>query len=167
MDDDREAFFRRASNWHGGEPESWEKTHDEFGNYIGSGRSGNVPPPFNAPPASPQPNAAPPFQQRRKRDVGRARDKQQSQLQRLYRAAQSGKRKSAADGSVGHGQVHSARRLRQLHYLPSAKLGGRRKTHRLLAQSQACDSRPRSHMRFARRSAGFGLYVRRGVRARR
>ena len=63
MDDDREAFFRRASNWHGGEPESWEKTHDEYGNYIGSGRSGNVPPPFNAQPASPQPNAEPPCQQ--------------------------------------------------------------------------------------------------------
>lgn len=63
MDDEREAFFKRASNWHGGEPESWEKTHDEFGNYIGSGRSNNAPP-YTAPlygaqPAPPQQNAAP------------------------------------------------------------------------------------------------------------
>lgn len=38
--DDREAFFRKASNYFGGEPESWEKTHDEFGNYIGSSNAG-------------------------------------------------------------------------------------------------------------------------------
>ncbi len=37
--DDLEAFLRRASNYHGGNPEYYEDTHDSMGNYIGPKQS--------------------------------------------------------------------------------------------------------------------------------
>ncbi len=35
--DDLDSFLRKASNYHGGTPEYYEDTHDEFGNYKGGG----------------------------------------------------------------------------------------------------------------------------------
>lgn len=37
--DDLDSFLRKASNYHGGAPEYYEDTHDEFGNYRGGARS--------------------------------------------------------------------------------------------------------------------------------
>ena len=37
--DDLDSFLKKASNYHGGAPEYYEDTHDEFGNYRGGARS--------------------------------------------------------------------------------------------------------------------------------
>lgn len=68
--EDLEAFLRRASNYHGGNPEFYEDTHDSMGNYIGPKQSfaapnyGSAQPMFSqpttnqhqAPPLYTQPN---------------------------------------------------------------------------------------------------------------
>ncbi len=61
--DDFDSFLWRASNYHGGQPEVFEDTHDEYDNYIGNKKKnafGYTQPTYNVPqsakPAFEQPN---------------------------------------------------------------------------------------------------------------
>lgn len=49
--DDLDSFLRKASNYHGGAPEFYEDTHDEFGNYRGPLRQDTTG--YTSPPQSP------------------------------------------------------------------------------------------------------------------
>ncbi len=80
--DDLDSFLRKASNYHGGAPEYYEDTHDEFGNYRGGARSmaqsdqavGSAASDYTRPPQSPYVAPQPPVRDtaasRTEREIG-------------------------------------------------------------------------------------------------
>ena len=81
--------------------------------------------------------------------------------------AKAGERTAAGNAVTDGRSVYIPATQSEFCYLPSAHYGGRGAAYSVLAAQRTCARRSRPHGGFARRAAADGLYVRRGVCARR